>query len=385
MKIVYIITSLGNSAGMERVLCTKANYLADKIGYNVHIVTKKPLPVDTFFEFSSSVIIESLEINSKSGSRLSKLFRLIRPNPVYKNKLSARLNLIKPDITISMYGDEFTFLHTLKDGSLKIVEFHYSRNYLVHLIRNIPGIRFRQLRLILAFWEQYRQRKYAERYSKVVLLTQHDKRLWGSKPFLTVIPNPLSFKTDKTALLQNKQIITAGRLIAQKGFDLLIESFSLIAKDNPEWKILILGDGQEKDYLQGLINKYYLTDRIFIRPPEKNIQDLLLESSVFALSSRYEGFGLVLTEAMECGLPCVAFDCECGPSEIIRHGEDGFLVENGNIVQFAQYLDILMKDEQIRKKMGITGKKNVNRFYVEPVMNEWVRLFSSLIPDKSIS
>ncbi len=383
MKIVYIITSLGNSAGMERVLCTKANYLADKIGYTVHIITKKPLPVDTFFEFSSSVIIESLEINSKSGSRLSKLLRLIRPDPVYKNKLSARLNLIKPDITISMYGDEYTFLHTLKDGSLKIVEFHYSRNYLVHLIRNIPGIRFRQLRLILAFWEQYRQRKYAEKFSKVVLLTQHDKRLWGNKPFLTVIPNPVSFKTDKTALLQEKQIISAGRLIAQKGFDLLIESFNLIAKENPEWKILILGEGQDKAYLLELINKYELSDRIFIRPPQKNIQDLLLESSVFALSSRYEGFGLVLTEAMECGLPCVAFDCECGPSEIIRHGEDGFLVENGNIVQFAGHLNNIMNDEQLKAKFGNMARQNVKRFHVEPIMKKWMDLFSELrLPNK---
>ena len=153
MKIVYLIASLGNSAGMERVLCTKANYLADKIGYSVYIITKNSLPADTFFEFSSSVIIESLEINSKPGTRLSKLFGLIRPDPVYKNKLSTRLNLIKPDITISMFGDEITFLHKLKDGSLKIAEFHYSRNYLVHLIRNIPWIRFRRLRLILAFWD----------------------------------------------------------------------------------------------------------------------------------------------------------------------------------------------------------------------------------------
>jgi glycosyltransferase involved in cell wall biosynthesis len=314
---------------------------------------------------------------------LSKLIGLIRPDTGYKNKLSVRLNLIKPDITISMYGDEFTFLHRLKDGSLKVAEFHYSRNYLVHLIRNIPGIRFRQLRLILASWLQYKKRKYAKQFSKVVLLTHHDKRLWGNKPFLKVIPNPVSFKTNKTALLQNKQIITAGRLIAQKGFDLLIESFNLIAKENPEWKILILGEGHDKEYLLGLINKHDLTDRIYIRPPQKNIQDFLLESSIFALSSRYEGFGLVLTEAMECGLPCVAFDCECGPSEIIRHREDGFLIENGNIVQFAEHLEILMNDEQLRKKMGITGRQNVNRFYAESVMNEWVKLFSDLLENKS--
>ena len=230
---------------------------------------------------------------------------------------------------------------------------------------------------------QYRQRKYAEKYNKVVLLTQHDKRLWGNKSYLTVIPNPVSFKTDKTALLNNKQIITAGRLITQKGFDLLIESFSHIALQNPGWVLVIVGGGQDKDYLQNLIDKKGLSSRILIRFPQKNIQDLLLESSIFALSSRYEGFGLVLTEAMECGLPCVAFDCECGPSEIIRHGEDGFLVENGNIVQFADHLNIIMNDEQLRKKMGIIGRQNVNRFHVEPIMKKWMDLFSELrLPNK---
>ena len=127
-----------------------------------------------------------------------------------------------------------------------------------------------------------------------------------------------------------------------------------------------------------LINHKSLKDRITIMPPRKDIQDMLMNSSIYALSSRYEGFGLVLTEAMECGVPCVAFDCECGPSEILTHGEDGFVVENGNVKLFAHYLATLMKDKELRIKMGKASKRNVIRFYAEPIMKKWLDLFTEL-------
>ena len=150
MKIVYLITSLGNSAGMERVLCTKVIYLSEIEGYSVNIITKKPIANGLFYDFSPSVNIESLDIADNSANRLAKLFRLFRPDPLYKKRLTDRINSLKPDITISMFGEEFPFLPKLKDGSVKIAEFHYSRNYLVHLTRNIPGIHFRRVRLFFA-------------------------------------------------------------------------------------------------------------------------------------------------------------------------------------------------------------------------------------------
>ena len=103
-----------------------------------------------------------------------------------------------------------------------------------------------------------------------------------------------------------------------------------------------------------------------------------MDSSIYALSSRYEGFGLVLTEAMECGVPCVAFDCECGPSEIINNNIDGFLVEDRNVIQFAEKLEILMSDNELRKRMGVQAKQNVKRFGIEKVMQHWTSLFNDL-------
>ncbi len=378
MRLVYVIKSLGNSAGMERVLCSKANYLAEVVDYQIFIITELPLPQDFFFNYSSAINIESLGLIEHSGNRLKKIIL----HPVFKYKFRRRLSKliysIRPDITISMFGEELSFLPGLRDGSIKIAEFHYSRNYLIHLIRSMPNLNLRWIRLLRASIFQFTQRVVAMKYKKVVLLTEKDRQLWGFKKNLKVIPNPLSFQTDKNAALESKKIIAVGRLIAQKGFDLLIEAFSQIADKFPEWTLIIIGEGQDEVFLLGLINQKALKDRIKIIPPRKDIHDVLMDSSIYALSSRYEGFGLVLTEAMECGVPCVAFDCECGPSEIISDNIDGFLVEDGNVSHFAEKLEILMSDHELRKRMGVQAKQNVRRFSIENVMQKWTSLFDDL-------
>jgi glycosyltransferase involved in cell wall biosynthesis len=369
---------------MERALCTKANYLANETEHQVFIITVKSLPEDLFFEYSSSLVIISLGLDIVRKYSIKNIIRRIRNQQTFIKAVSDKLNQLKPDITISMFGDEFPFLYKLDDGSIKIAEFHYSRNYLVHLIKNIPNLRFRGIRLLYATFFQYRQRILAQKYCKVILLTERDKHLWGNKKNLEVIPNAVSFRTDRVADLTNKQIIAVGRFIAQKGFDLLIKAFSLIAFQYPEWQVIIVGEGQDEGYLKDQIRQEQLESKVYLLPPQKDIKGLLLKSSIFALPSRYEGFGLVLTEAMECGIPCVAFDCECGPSEILTHGEDGYVSENGNVEQFAHHLASLMNDKDLRIKMGNAGRKNVRRFYVEPVMNKWLGLFSGLKSESHI-
>jgi glycosyltransferase involved in cell wall biosynthesis len=378
MKIVYIINSLGNSGGMERVLSTKANFLATQLGNTVYIITQFPLPSDKFFHFSPLVKIESLDMPRPSGNKFKNIISAPSKKRVYKHKLAQRLKEICADIAISMCGNEFSFLHQIKDGSHKIAEFHFSKNYLVQLVKNIPGLKLRAFRLLMVKWMQFMQHKKNGHYEKLILLTDADKNLWGNQPYMCVIPNPLSYTYDGLATLGNPQIIAIGRLIAQKGFDLLIESFSLVSAKFQGWNLVIVGEGQDEAYLKNLIAKKQLTGRITLQPPVKNIQNLLLDSSILAFPSRYEGFGLVLTEAMECGLPCVAFDCECGPAEIIKNGEDGLLVANGNVTEFAASLEKLMSDKDLRKRMGSHAKVNVKRFHAEHIMPRWVRLFTQL-------
>ena len=130
--------------------------------------------------------------------------------------------------------------------------------------------------------------------------------------------------------------------------------------------------------LDNLAKDLKIDKQVFFHPPERNIEEKYAESSIFVLSSRYEGFGMVLIEAMNFGIPCVSFNCNYGPSDIIKDGEDGFLIKNGDEKDFAQKLQELMIDENLRKEMGKKARKNVGRFLPENVVKKWDELFKSL-------
>jgi len=366
MKIAYIITKLSNSGGIERVLSTKVNYLADVLEYEIHIIVagkaEKP-----FFPFSGRIYFHFPDMDTRNHSRRE-----------YQQKLFQKLEEVRPDITISMFGLEAEFLYKAKDGSKKLLEFHYSKNYLTHLINGIHSLKCRPLYKIKAWFIQMKKAYFASKYDKIVLLTQKDLNLWGCKSNMCFIHNPLSFRCEEKSNLELKRIIAVGRLIAQKGFDLLIDAFQLIAPDFPDWEIAIFGEGQDKQFLNNKIRQAKLEKQITIYPPSSNIKEKMLQSSLFVLPSRYEGFGLVLTEAMECGLPCIAYDCECGPSEIISNNENGILVPTGNIIQLSDAMRTLMINPSLLKKMGNESKVKVSGFYVDNVMQQWQKLFIEL-------
>ncbi|GHS97413.1 glycosyl transferase [Bacteroidia bacterium] len=378
MKITYSIGSLGNSGGIERVLSTKANYLADVFGYNVHVIVGGKQPDSLFYSFSGKIVFHYLNIDFPKRNPVQFIFRT-KQDQIYQQKLEQVLYAIHPDITISTFGQDAAFLYKLKDRSIKVLEFHFTKNYLKHLGASLQNDKYRWIRKFWLAFLQKRETYLANKYDHIVVLTERDKQLWDGGDRFTVIPNPLSFQTNKTALLENKVIVSMGRLVYPKGYSYLIDAFSLVESKHPDWQLHIYGDGLQKETFQNQINSLSLQDKIWLKKPEADVESIMLNASLFVLPSLYDGFGLVLTEAMVCGLPCIAFDSECGPSEIIREGEDGFLVELKNANQLAEKMDLLMSDTALRKAMGKQAKENIVRYESGKIMQFWQNYFKKLI------
>lgn len=365
IKIVYCLSSLKSSGGTERVITTKANFLSALPEYKVYIVLKNGAE-DSFFSLSQNV--ECIALGAESEKE-------------YRKKLTAVLYGIKPHITISAGGSELSYLPRLRDGSKKIFEFHYTRNFLINFVRGIKSIRFKQLHLLKVWLLQKRLFFHARRFDKLVLLTERDRALWHYPPHSVSIYNPLSFRSVQKSTTRQKTIIAVGSFTPAKGMDRLVEAFGRIAPEYPEWRLELYGAGQDLPLLKSLIRKYALEERASLNPPCRNIGEKLVEAGIYAFPSRSDGFGLVLTEAMECGLPLVAFDCECGPREILTP-DSGILVPQDDIALFARALARLMSDDELRARMGELAQCEVSRFYTEAIMPSWCSLFDELLETK---
>jgi glycosyltransferase involved in cell wall biosynthesis len=221
------------------------------------------------------------------------------------------------------------------------------------------------------------------RFDALVVLTgedEHDYReeLAGAPTRIARIPNALPELGGGTAPLEEKAVVAAGRLTGQKGFDLLIRAYALVAREEPEWKLRIYGDGALRGELEELISELGLEDSVYLMGATTEIGEELARGSVFALSSRFEGFGMVLVEAMSKGLPVVTFDCPRGPGEIVEDGVDGVLVPNGDVEAFAQALVDLIRDEQRRKSLGAAGLVKSRSYEIGPIGARWDALLAEL-------
>lgn len=215
------------------------------------------------------------------------------------------------------------------------------------------------------------------RLDAIVLLTEADSRHYDfiDSKKKWVIPNSLSFTCDNPSTLVSKRIIAIGRLARQKGFDLLIKAAVLMKKEIPDWHISIFGEGEEKSELLNLMTSFNLVDFMSIHAPIKEIQQELLSSSLFVMSSRYEGLPMVLLEAKACGLPIVSFNCPEGPAEVVRHGEDGLLVEPENIEKLAESIVSLAQNDVQLKAFGRKAFENAKMFSSQIVFDKWKALF----------
>ena len=206
-------------------------------------------------------------------------------------------------------------------------------------------------------------------------MTEEDKSAWPELQNICVIPDPLSFSPTQYSLLTEKRIIAVGRYVYQKGFDLLLKAWAKIEKQYSDWELVIFGDGNRVPYEQLMSDLGIDTTRCHLNGPTTDIQKEYINSSIFVLSSRFEGFGMVLIEAMACGLPVVSYACPCGPKDIIKDGEDGLLVDNGNVNALAETMSCLITDDVLRQSMSQAGRRNVRRFNIEQIAQYWKTVF----------
>ena len=224
----------------------------------------------------------------------------------------------------------------------------------------------------------YKQGRYDRRFDRLVVLTEEDKTYCSHCPTTSVIPNPITTPSLEVSPLSDKVILAVGRLDNQKNFPELIDIWALIAKDYPDWKLRIVGEGYTDVRILKKVKEHGLEEQFELCPFTKEIQKHYLSASIYAMTSAFEGLPLVLVEAESMGLPLVSYACPCGPRDIIQDGQDGFLVEPGDKETFAARLRQLIEDEELRRRMGQAAKINSQRFSLENVMKQWVDLFAEL-------
>lgn len=375
MKLVYCISSHQSFGGIEVVTSLKANALSKMEGYCVWLLdSESPSAVPGL----SSSNVRQIELGVRYQTvvsrfpinllaRLMKMFR-------HRRLIKKELMRIQPDIVISV-GEEKFFLPFIKGSWKTIREIHFPKN---------QRQRFEQKNAVLrglsklGDWLEYDV--VCKKYDQVVLLTEEDKRInWGNKKNLSVIPNPSRFRPDSPSCLKEKRIITIGRLAYEKDYASLIRAFSLVSKRFPDWQLDIYGEGPEYSSLLSEINSFGLMGSTCLKGTSSDIQKELLSSSIFVLSSKFEGFSLVLIEALNCGLPVLSYSCPYGPKEIITDGVNGFLVPLDDEKALAERICQLIADETLRQRMGNAAYALSERFLLEHIIKRWSALFNKLL------
>lgn len=354
MKLLFYIASL-KGGGAERVMSILCNELIRK-GYDIYLAT------NTRQAFAYE-LDERIHVISLYPEDYEKSSRIVRVFKLYHSMRAIAL-AVKPDIIISFVHNVCLAVAGL---SIPVIQSEHT-TFARKVSRKFDFERLCVNRLA----------------AKVTVLTQYDYNLIGKRLSRKVVmPNPLTFSPLLSVPEKNKTILAVGRLDIWeiKGFDTLIKTWSLIAGKYNDWRVEIAGTGTEKNLekLKSLAVEYGVADSIHFLGFRRDIDELMQRSPVFVLTSRYEGFGMVLLEAMSQGCACVSFDCMAGPREIITHNEDGLLVEDQNPEGMAKSMSLLIEDPKIRQKLAGNALVKVRNYMPEVIVNQWEKLFFEVL------
>lgn len=377
LKIVYCTPALYSAGGIERVVSVKASYFAEHFGYDVTVITTEDHGRHPFFPVSPKVRLIDLNLNFEElwhASFLQKVWLYLRKQRRYRQLLTNQLLRLRPDITVSVLRREINFLNNIHDGSLKVGELHVNRaNYRSFSTRGHMPL----MQLFSRLWMSSLL-SHLRQLDRFVVLTDQARADWPELTNVSVIPDPLSISFAVPASLTAKRLVTIGRYDYDKGFDLLLRVWKQLEHRFPDWQLDVYGMGDRSAYVSLRTELNLDPQRCQLHGPVNEVAPVLQQSSVFVLPSRFEGFGLVIIEAMAFGLPVVSFDCDNGPRAILADGDDGYLVPPFDVSVMADRLTTLMSSIEVRRQMGTRAHSHAQRYALNTVAQQWKQLFDHL-------
>ena len=381
MKVLYIINKMTNLAGIERILTCKMNYLSEKTDYQVFLTTYEQKGSALSFPLNPPIVYRPMNApmpQRENHSFICWLTSYFHARKLFSQELKILLKELHPDILIcTNYSFQVLdiILKISQKLKIKTVMESHTKSETVSMAYKFQY--HQQLYKLIRIWDKkiLRSLKHCQ---CVVTLTKQDVPFWQQNAKrIEVIPNMLTITPRYVNDYNVKRVISAGRYMTEKGFDRLVAAWHLLPESYNDWSLYIFGNEDRTPY-QHIVDSYHLNDKIHLMPATDNIAEEFSKSSLYVMSSRYEGFGLVLAEAMSCGLPCIAFDCPYGPREIITNGDDGILVKDGDIEDLATQMQLLMSNADLRKTMGQKAYKNIARYNPKCIMDQWDILFKSI-------
>ncbi|TDW47120.1 glycosyltransferase involved in cell wall biosynthesis [Flavobacterium sp. 270] len=358
MNVSIIISDISKTGGTERAVVTLANILSEKYKSVTIVSLTRTQNKGSYYAIDNRVKLSFLD-NEPLPLKLSGKIRW-SINTVLSLRNYLKKN--KTNLIISTGHNNNWLLPFMRlNKKMKII----ACEHIVY--SSIPKISRIFMRLTYRFLD------------KIVVLSESAKVSFHKYSEVVVIPNAIPFKTKKESQLIRKQILMVGRLSPEKGLERLVSIAIDLKKKFPDWKIVVLGDGPEMIKIEKSINETDLNDFLVLKGATKDVEKYYLDSSIYIMTSHFEAFPMVLLEAQSFGLPIVAFNCPEGPSEIIRDGHNGFLVENGNIDEFSQKVEALIESKTLRDSLGRNAKRNSGKFSEKKIMEKWISLIDNEI------
>ncbi|PZX94390.1 glycosyltransferase family 4 protein [Flavobacterium aquariorum] len=362
MKLLFIVPKLNNEGGVARVLSLKLNYLIEKFGYEVHVLTQNQGNSLLFYSFHEKIVFHDMMLEGT-------IFNFFNS---FRKSLKSKIQIIQPDVIM------------VCDNGLKAFSIPFIISDAIPIVFECHGSKYieeKQLKsdLISKFKNalKYKFKDFgANKFSKVVALSNESLKEWNVNNGL-VIPNPSWIQNENISNLKPKKVIAVARNSYEKGLDRLLIVWQKVVAEHPDWILDIYGDSVA--HLRSVVLELGMEFNVKLKEPVKNISEKYLSSSLYVMTSRSECFPMVLLEAMASGLPCIAYDCPIGPRAIINDGENGFLIEDGNADSFVQKLKLLIEDENLRMQMGKNAQESVKKYDLECIMQQWKALFESLV------
>jgi glycosyltransferase involved in cell wall biosynthesis len=354
MHIVYLNERIDITGGIERSLTTRSNYLSKKYKYKITIVCTEKITGIPAYKLNENINLIFLEPLSSKKSVLGRIYlRFKQSQKILKG--------LHPDIVISVKYTLHNFFFRLIPTKTKLIS--EIREPLEQYNASVTDT-------FKSKFSQQLRNFVLKQQDVMIVLTEADKKSWGYKN-IKVVPNPKTIDSDIVSELLNPQVLAIGRLHKVKGFTMLLDVWKIVSNKHPNWILKICGEGEEYQSLVSKTNDLGLSNTVVYTNKFLPVVPEFLNSSIFVLTSQFEAFGNVLVESKICGVPIVAFDAPNGPREIIAEGQDGFVVGLNDIEAMASKIIYLIENQVVRKKMGLAGRQNCEKYNVETIIEQY--------------